>query len=530
VQRATAQSGLPLYLRLLFEEVRRWRSYDPLPAGADGRLGLPDDVAGAIADLCWRLSLPQNHGDVLVSRGLGYLTASRYGLTNDEVLGVLSADREVMHDFHARAPLSPPTDSLPDIVWSRLYTDLEPYLAERDANGTITLTFFHRLLGELIAERFLEGPDRTARHRHLAEYFQRQPLYSQPGDARSLNRRKLAELPHHLAGAGDWDRLVALLADFDFLQAKVTSDGAAGAVEDIDRAIAAAEHIATDVVDGLRVLRATLQLCAHILSRDPAQLRVQLHARIDRRELPVLSTLLVQSAARADAWLRPQSASFWRADGAVVSTIAAHAAPLTALALTKDGRTGVSAAKDGTIKIWDLAREAERIVLALGKVEVTSLALTPDDSIIIAGGSDGTIAMWDLASATLLRRWQSQGAVRGIAVTMDRKTVLSGTGQHEVLVWDFATGNRIRTIPLRQAGSGYFALSADGQRLLVGGLYDYVELVALSNGRHDPGRPSCRFRRHGRQDQALGSGHWSAFGRAGRPRLQRTGNRAGDHT
>ena len=32
-----------------------------------------------------------------------------------------------------------------------------------------------------------------------------------------------------------------------------------------------------------------------------------------------------------------------------------------------------------------------------------------------------------------------------------------------------------------QAGSGYFGLSADGQRLLVGGVYDYVELVALSS-------------------------------------------------
>ena len=481
LQRAASQSGLPLYLRLIFEEVRRWRSFDPLPEGADGRRGLPDTVDGAIADLCWRLSLPQAHGAVLVSRALGYLTASRHGLTHDEVLGVLSADDEVMQDFRAAAPRSPATDSLPDIIWSRLFNDMERYLAERDANGTVTLSFFHRVLGELIAERFLAGTERVARHRHLAEYFQRQPNYSHAGEARSLNRRKLAELPHHLAGAGDWNGLVALIGSFEFLQAQTIGNGVAGAVEDVDRVLAVADRIESDVAEGLRVLRATLRLSAHILARDPMQLRVQLHARIDRRDLPVVASLLAQSAEATDVWLRPESASFWRPDGAVVSTIAAHAAPLTALALTRDGRTAVSAAKDGTIKIWDLSREAERFVLAVSKAEVTSLALTPDDSAIVAGDQDGTIAVWDVVSGTLLRRWQSQGAIRGIAVSMDPQTVLSGTGQHEVLVWDFATGELIRRIPLAQAGSGYFGLSADGQRLLVGGVYDYVELVALSS-------------------------------------------------
>ena len=481
LQRAASQSGLPLYLRLIFEEARRWRSFDPLPDGADGRRGLPDTVGGAVADLCWRLSLPQVHGAVLVSRALGYLTASRHGLTHDEILGVLSADGGVMQDFRARAPLSPATDSLPDIIWARLFIDLERYLTERDANGTVTLSFFHRVLGELIAERFLAGTDRVARHRHLAEYFQRQPNYSHAGEARSLNRRKLAELPHHLAGAGDWNGLVALIGDFEFLQAQIIGNGVAGAVEDIDRVLAVAARIEGDVAEGLRVLRATLRLSAHILARDPRQLRVQLHARIDRSDLPVVASLLAQSAEANDVWLRPESASFWRPDGAVVSTIVAHAAPLTALALTRDGRTAVSAAKDGTIKIWDLSREAERFVLAVSKTEVTALALTPDDGAIVAGDKDGTIAVWDVVSGTLLRRWQCQGAVRGIAVAMDRQTVLSGTGQHEVLVWDFATGELIRRIPLAQAGSGYFALSADGQRLLVGGVYDYVELVALSS-------------------------------------------------
>ena len=56
--------GLPLYLKLAFEEARLWKSYDALPE-------LSEDIPGILRDLFKRLSQESNHGEMLVSRSLG---------------------------------------------------------------------------------------------------------------------------------------------------------------------------------------------------------------------------------------------------------------------------------------------------------------------------------------------------------------------------------------------------------------------------------------------------------------------------
>jgi len=58
----------PLYLKLLFEEAKLWRSYDE-PPGPGG------SVADLLEQLCQRLSRPENHGESLVPFVLGYITA-----------------------------------------------------------------------------------------------------------------------------------------------------------------------------------------------------------------------------------------------------------------------------------------------------------------------------------------------------------------------------------------------------------------------------------------------------------------------
>ena len=69
------RSPLPLYLKLAFEEVRRWRSFDPL-GHLSGRR-----TFRIIDQLFSRLAEDANHGPVLVNKTLRYLTAARYGLT-----------------------------------------------------------------------------------------------------------------------------------------------------------------------------------------------------------------------------------------------------------------------------------------------------------------------------------------------------------------------------------------------------------------------------------------------------------------
>jgi len=104
-----AHNGTPLYLRLAFEEARRWRSWDSVP-------DLPSESGDVIHLLLDRLGDEAVHGRVLVSRCLAYLAAARRGLSEDEIMDILSADSVVLDDFRRRSPKSPEVERLPVVI------------------------------------------------------------------------------------------------------------------------------------------------------------------------------------------------------------------------------------------------------------------------------------------------------------------------------------------------------------------------------------------------------------------------------
>lgn len=228
--------GLPLYLKLGFEEARRWASYTP-PANTV----LAPSIPSIIRQLFARLSENANHSPLLVARSLGYLGAAKQGLSEDEMIDVLSADADVMSAFENQAHYKAESKRLPVVIWSRLYFDLEPYLTERRAEGGTMYAFYHRQLSETVAAEYLAGQVGVQRHRALAEYFggqsirvtgdegtttiRQQAAQVGQGTATVLNLRKLDELPYQQTMGELWDELFATLTNFTFLEDKAAHLG-----------------------------------------------------------------------------------------------------------------------------------------------------------------------------------------------------------------------------------------------------------------------------------------------------------------
>ncbi|MEK6258881.1 MAG: AAA family ATPase [Planctomycetota bacterium] len=219
----------PLFLKLLFEEAKLWRSYDD-----EVQLNKPeassDYVAALLKQLFDRISLEVNHGKLLVERALGYIAAARRGLSETEIQEVLFADPDywkqldkVSKDNNHQLP----TDSkrIPIAIWSRLRSDLAPYLAERSAPGGNVLTLYHRQISTFVQLEFLATPSqRRHRHEQLAKYFDKQGhLPTTPDD--ELTRanhalpalRTIDELPWQCHQAEMWESLKTLLADTTFV-------------------------------------------------------------------------------------------------------------------------------------------------------------------------------------------------------------------------------------------------------------------------------------------------------------------------
>ena len=314
--------GNPLYLRLAFEEARRWpfpepadRAHQPLAVAAGGGTTVVEPIIRG--NLLARLEA--EHGAVLVAHALGYLAASRHGLAETELTDLLSADPDVyrwflLTSYHlpadlvalatrhpwtgetpaAEGPLGshatarqwlsdaigtarqgtdggrldgflgdvlghPEGPKLPAVLWSRLFFDLQPYLAERQVEDVNALDFYHRELRDVASAQYAAEEQGRLLHQRLARYFRSR---ADPGgdgtwqdEIGRADRRGLAELPYHLTHAERWDDLSETLIDFRFLEQKAANVGVIRAGTDGEPALYAGVFQLQDDYDtALRVL------------------------------------------------------------------------------------------------------------------------------------------------------------------------------------------------------------------------------------------------------------------------------------
>ena len=97
-------------------QVRRWSSYDP-----PERTTLEKTVEAAIARLLDRIE--RYHGRVFVSHALGYMTASKDGLSEVELDDILSLDDVVLNDVFQH--WLPPVRRIPPLLVPRLQVAID---------------------------------------------------------------------------------------------------------------------------------------------------------------------------------------------------------------------------------------------------------------------------------------------------------------------------------------------------------------------------------------------------------------------
>jgi WD40 repeat protein len=510
---SAASCRRPLYLRILFEECRLWPSWKAVPASELG-----ENTAALLDGLFERLAQPAMHGPLLVESVLSYIASARRGLSENEILELLWADpdykqyldvtsRKTKHELPSEA------SRIPIAIWSRLRHDLEPYLAEQSAPGGVVLSFYHRVVGRVAAESFLnDSARRCLRHSRLAGYFQseRQPWWrdSDPSRQRTEdtaaqgvpNARRATELPWQLLREAEeldpeherpavWEAPVILLCDLEFVEVKC----AAGLVFELQEDYRNAIAILPEAQAGLcqererqaRLNRWTEEITEYSHQWSERRDRLAEGKAVTEREpaMPEPPPSVISREARQNK--RPDRCSVDRIEGwsRFVSNrtaiLAARELPVFPIAWNY-ADAGPVAEETELLRRSGRGYEGPWLRLLKRPVyvpqppllktmhghrgSVRAVALNANGDIALSAGVDSYVRVWNVPAGLCVKSLAGhKDEVLAAAMTPDGNWAISGGKDQSALFWNLIAGDCAQTFTGHTGPVTAVALTADGR-------------------------------------------------------------------
>jgi RNA polymerase sigma factor (sigma-70 family) len=169
-----------------------------------------------------------------------------------------------------------------------------------------------------------------------------------------------------------------------------------------------------------------------------------------------------------------------------------HGDTISSIALSPNDRTLLTASRDHTVRLWDVAtgREVRRFSGHENQRsnDSPSAAFSPDGKIVGVGlGSSEPICLWDAATGKKLRELESPHSSWGhLAFSLDGKTLAAASERHRIAVWDAATGRLLHQLDgddKKLDVAVPIAFSPDGRLLASGGLGESFHLWDVKTGK-----------------------------------------------
>ena len=416
VSSALDQCNLPLYTKIVFDEVSCWHSYDTVDFCT-----LATTVKGVINKLFQKIE--RNHGKTFVTHALSYITASRNGLSDAELEDVLSMDEKVLDNVFVH--WVPPVRRIPPVSWPRLHNELSSYIVEREANGVLVYYWYHRQFIAVAKERYLSDPEFAQQiHSTLADFFigtggnkknqseilssstkndltlgenqnvsdpkiASQPLilcrdhFGKP----SYNLRKLVEMPYQLLKSNRVDDLKRLvLFNFEWLHTKLAGLSLQDVLSDfrlLDRTCSITDPEIQLVFDTLRV-------GGSFVNRNPDSLGFDMSARLlpYYTEYPNIQKLVHECDTKATriSALVPMLQCFEAPQTSLLYVLEDHSKFIIDVIFNEKSNEVISVARDGIVSFWDLENGERTKVVDISAVvpgSHTRLRNTKDGAYVI---------------------------------------------------------------------------------------------------------------------------------------------------
>jgi WD40 repeat protein len=138
------------------------------------------------------------------------------------------------------------------------------------------------------------------------------------------------------------------------------------------------------------------------------------------------------------------------ATGEVQRTLAAHTNVVYRAIFSPDEKLLGSSSRDRTARIWDAASGRELQQLDGFRCSVKAVAFSPDSRMLAASGNDGMLKLWEVKTGAELKSLvhinsaDIDMATYSFVFSRDGKKIYAGNGDGTISEWDVATGKELR--------------------------------------------------------------------------------------
>jgi WD40 repeat protein len=158
-------------------------------------------------------------------------------------------------------------------------------------------------------------------------------------------------------------------------------------------------------------------------------------------------------------------ARIWTLDGKLAGELVGHESAVSALRISPDGATVITAASDKTVRVWDLPTRSGRAVLGRHRKQVLALDLDAPRGRVWSGGHDGRLNAYSLATGEVAATIDLGGSVTSVAVRVTDGVVAAATVGSGIAILD-PDGTETARVAQGTAVIGSVTWAADGSFLL----------------------------------------------------------------
>jgi hypothetical protein len=186
---------------------------------------------------------------------------------------------------------------------------------------------------------------------------------------------------------------------------------------------------------------------------------------------PHLTETAVDDACTRAVLIRHEDdlAEVWSlTEGKRTARLVGHAANLTAIAISYDGRLAATASVDRTVRLYDAATGRHWLTIAGHDERVTRIAFSPDSSLIASVGADRQVRLWSTTTGRPFGEPMTfRHQVETVAFSPDGATLVARTIEGSASLEQVGGSGARRVVRPPGRAITAAAFSADSQRLLV---------------------------------------------------------------